>query len=96
MTKATQAHKARVVALGCIVCRLAGIHDSPAELHHPRGSAFETGVGRKADDKDGIGLCHPHHRTGGYGVAYHAGPKAFERNHGTQAYLLGEVRKLLG
>ena len=95
VTKAIQAHRARVVALGCIVCRLAGVHDSPAELQHPRGSAFETGVGIKADDSEVLPLCPLHHRLGNHGVAYHNGPRAFERNYGTQRQLLLKVRALL-
>lgn len=95
MTKAIQSYRARVVALGCIVCRLAGIHDSPAEFHHLRGAKFDTGVGLKANDREAIGLCPLHHRLGNHGVAYHSGPRAFERNFGTQAYLLRCVRSLL-
>jgi hypothetical protein len=92
---ATKAHIARVVALGCIVCRLRGVKDSPAEFHHPRGAAFDTGVGVKANDRDGIPLCPIHHRLGGHGLAYHAGPKEFEARFGTQQYLLEQVRALL-
>jgi hypothetical protein len=46
--------------------------------------------------KDVIPLCHPHHRTGGYGVAFHAGRKIWEKTFGTQRALLLLVHMKLG
>lgn len=80
------AYLRRLCALGCIICGRSAVP------HHPRGAAFETGTGLKADDQDAIPLCNPHHTTGGYGIAYHAGPEEFERKFGTQSELLKQVR----
>ncbi|MBR2691808.1 MAG: DUF968 domain-containing protein [Aquamicrobium sp.] len=74
-----------MAALGCIIC------GGPAEVHHLTGA----GMGLKAANDNVIPLCPPHHRTGGYGVAVHAGTKEWERRHGTQAELLEKVRSRL-
>lgn len=76
----------RVVALGCVVCRM------PAEYHH-----LLTGkaMGKKASHLDGFGLCPNHHRHGGHGVAIHAGVKTWEDNFGTEAHHLEKTRALL-
>lgn len=92
-TKAVSTYMGRVAALGCIVCRNLGFGPTPAELHHPR---FLAGAGQKADDKDVIGLCAQHHRLGGYGVAYHAGPEEWERRYGTEEELLEQTRREVG
>jgi hypothetical protein len=83
----------RVQALGCQACLVEGIEDSPAEIHHPRALG---GMGKRASHLDVIGLCAAHHRTGGYGVALHAGQEAFERRFGTELELLAKVREQLG
>lgn len=80
-------HMADVVALGCIVCRRLGFGASPAEFHHLR-----TGAGlMRSPHKRGIPLCPAHHRTGGFGVAYHAGAKTWEANFGTELELLEQT-----
>ena len=53
----------------CCVC------GDRAEIHHPR---FCVGMGQRASDWLAIPLCPRHHRTGGKGVAIHAGIRAFE------------------
>lgn len=75
----------RVVALGCIVC------GSPAEVHHLTG---DSGIGQKS--RRVLPLCPPHHRTGGYGVALHAGVRGWEARHGEQIDLWYRVNELLG
>lgn len=87
MTKAEREHMNRVSALCCIACRNAGLGDSPAELHHIGNGT----MGKRASNHEVIPLCHVHHRTGGYGVAVHAGRKAFEANHGTERDLLAQT-----
>lgn len=87
-TKAEQKHLSRVAALGCIVCRQLGCPDSPAGIHHIRTG---QGAGQRADHFHVIPLCSAHHQTGGYGVAYHAGPQAWEMKYGTEAELLVQV-----
>ena len=86
-------HLGRVAALGCQVCNNLGFPDSPCEIHHLRSG---MGMGQRSKHDRAIGLCHAHHRTGGYGVAIHAGQKEFERKYGTELELLDQVNQLLG
>lgn len=92
-TKAEREHMTKVGRLGCIVCRNLRLGPTPAELHHPRHGA---GMGRKASHMDVIPICPKHHRTGGYGIAFHAGKQAWEAAFGTEADLLAQVRRLIG
>jgi hypothetical protein len=89
-TAAEKRHYGKVAQLGCIVCKNIGYEDSPAEIHHIRANA---GAGQKS--KDVIPLCHVHHRTGGYGLAFHAGKEAFEQVYGTELELSKQVEGLL-
>jgi len=86
MKKLEKQHLAKVAELGCIICK------SPAEIHHPRKGA---GMGQKSSHFDAIPLCHVHHRTGGHGIALHAGQKTFEANFGTEMELLERVKAML-
>ena len=86
-TRAEEIHLSIVASLGCIICGNA------AEAHHPRTGA---GMARKSPHCDVISLCPAHHRTGGYGIALHAGQEIFEENFGTEAELLAMVRAELG
>ena len=79
-TKAEAEYIARVVDLGCVVCK------RPAEYHHMLKGA---GMGRKSSHYDGFGLCPDHHRNGGPGVAIHAGVKTWEAKYGGELYWLG-------
>lgn len=92
-TKAESLHLGRLAALGCIVCLRLGHGVTPCEIHHPRRG---TGMGRRASHYDAIGLCPAHHRTGGHGVAIHAGQRTWEARFGTEAELLADVRSRLG
>ena len=89
MTKLERLHLSRLAALGCIVCLREGFGHSPAEIHHIRAG---VGMGRRSSHLDAIPLCHAHHRTGGHGVAFHAGKQAFESRYGTETELLEDVR----
>lgn len=91
MKKAESDHIAKVVALGCICCSNIGIEGSPSEAHHINSGA----MGKKSSHKHVIPLCHRHHRTGGYGIAVHAGKKEWERRHGTEIQLLKEVLEMI-
>ena len=74
----------KVAALGCMICKM------PAEIHHIR-----TGQGHmRAKHTQVIPLCHRHHRTGGYGVAIHAGIKGWEENFGSELDMLEKVINL--
>lgn len=92
MKKAEKEHMNKVAALGCIVCRNLGFGETPAEIHHIGNGT----MGKRASNHEVIGLCPAHHRTGGYGVAVHAGRKAWESNFGTERELLQLVNSLLG
>ena len=89
MTAASKRHLSRVAALGCIVCASDGI-ESEAEIHHVRHG------GEKRDDYKTIPLCPAHHRTGGYGVAVHAGRSIWSMLYGDETVLLRRVYYLLG
>lgn len=92
-TKAEKLHLSRVAALSCIVCRNQEYGESSAEIHH---CSSGTGLAVRADHFQVIPLCHAHHRTGGYGVAIHAGRKSWEKKYGTESELLTQVRRELG
>lgn len=86
-TKSEREHMDRVAQLPCMVC---GTH--PVELHHPRRG---MGMAMRASNLDVIPLCAAHHRTGGFGVALHAGQKTWESIFGTESELLERLRGLL-
>jgi hypothetical protein len=92
MKKAEREHLNKVAELGCIVCYNNGYPDSPAEIHHVNA----RGMGMRSDNYSVIPLCPGHHRLFGYGEAVHAGLVAFEKNHGTEAELLKQVRERVG
>lgn len=89
-SKDEREHMGVVAGLCCIVCRNLGFGDSPAEVHHVR---YLAGGGQRSSNFDTIPLCPLHHRLGGYGVAYHAGPEEFERRYGSEAQLLEQTRR---
>lgn len=92
-TAAERRHVERVVSMRCIVCRNEGLGESPAEYHHVR---FLGSMGKRAPHKAGLALCSAHHRTGGRGVAFHAGPQSFEDAYGTEESLLRQTYDELG
>lgn len=92
-TAAEKRHLARLVDHGCIVClNEFGVWSHP-EIHHPRALGS---MGKKAEHKDALPLCPRHHRTGGHGVALHAGQKTWESNFGSELDLLAQLRENLG
>lgn len=86
-TKAERQHMDRVAQFPCMAC---GAH--PVELHHPRRG---MGIGQRASNYDVLPLCADHHRTGGHGVALHAGQKTWEAIYGTEAELLERLRGMM-
>lgn len=92
-TAAERRHLGRLAALGCIACLREGLGETPAEIHHPRSLA---GMSQKASHFDALPLCPPHHRTGGHGIAIHAGQRTWEAKFGTEVELLADVRRRLG
>lgn len=93
MTRAEREYLESVAELGCIVCRNLKFYDTPAEIHHIRDG---QGLAQRASNFESIGLCHIHHRTGGYGIAIHAGKKEFEKKFGTERELLEQVHNEIG
>lgn len=88
-SKSKREWKKLLAEIGCIVCR--NYHDAPnvpAEIHHVREG---QGMAQRASDYLAIPLCPDHHRLGGYGVALHAGQKAFERQYSSEMDLLAET-----
>jgi hypothetical protein len=79
MTKAEKEHLNKVASLGCIIC------GNIAEIHHVRTG---MGLGQRNTNFNVIPLCHVHHRTGGHGVAFHAGKKTWQEIFGTEKDLL--------
>jgi hypothetical protein len=64
------------------------------EIHHVRAG---QGMAQRSNHIGGaIGLCAGHHRTGGHGIALHAGQQAFEKEYGTELTLLNIVNQELG
>ncbi|MFP2504480.1 Ref family recombination enhancement nuclease [Buttiauxella gaviniae] len=93
MKKAEREHLSRVASLGCVVCRNLNLGETPAEIHH---CSSGTGLSVRADNYHVIPLCHIHHRTGGHGVAIHAGRLTWEHNFGNELKLLMQVNEDLG
>lgn len=85
MNKKERAHLDKISRLGCIVCRMLGLGDTPCEIHHIR---IGQGIGMRASNFNAIGLCPWHHRLGGHGEAIHAGQESWEKKFGTESELL--------
>ena len=88
MKKSEKEHLSKLADLGCIVCFLNGYEGTRAEIHHIRKG---QGMGQRSKHEKAIPLCHAHHRTGGYGIALHAGQAAFEKKYGSEEYLLEQT-----
>lgn len=85
MNKAEKRHHDLCRQVPCLACEQMGYETLPVELHHLRSVA---GAGQKASEYEVISLCHAHHRTGGYGVAIHAGQIEWEKQFGSESALL--------
>ena len=90
MKASERQHLGKVAALGCIACSQYG-EPSPAEIHHIGNGT----MGKRASNFEVIPLCHAHHRTGGHGVAVHAGRKTWESIYGTEKDLLKQVLEMI-
>ncbi|PPC85262.1 MAG: hypothetical protein CTY37_08595 [Methylotenera sp.] len=86
MTNKERYHLSQVAMLGCIIC------GNIPEIHHVRHG---MGLGQRNSNFNVIPLCHVHHRTGGFGVAFHAGKKTWQENFGTELELLDKVNEKL-
>ena len=87
-----------VAGLGCIVCKNEGNGYVDACIHHLRRNpetGVKLGMSQRSPHKHTIPLCPIHHQTGGFGIAYHAGPREFEFRYGTETELWQQVQDLL-
>lgn len=78
----------KVASLGCLICANPFV-----ELHH---ITTHKGMGLRSSHYDVLPLCAPHHRTGGLGIALHAGVQTWEENFGLQTDLLKGVHEQVG
>jgi len=84
-TKKEKEYFEKLVEFGCVVCKKdIGVYTQPS-IHHIREG---MGIGQRNSTENCLPLCPMHHQHGGYGVAFHAGKKAFEERFGTEAELL--------
>jgi hypothetical protein len=88
MTKEEKQWLDDITGLGCIVCRNSGFGPSLAEVHHLRCG---VGIAQRSKHLRSIPLCPEHHRNGGYGIAFHAGPKVWQESYGHELELLEQV-----
>lgn len=88
-SKAEEDHKNAVAELGCLACRLNGIPDSPAEIHHVRIASSHK------DDMKVFPLCPIHHRLGMFDIAIHESRPRFENEFMTEQEFLDWVDELL-
>ena len=92
-------HMLQVKRLPCLVCLHEGLRQkTPTEAHHIKrdpATGRVLGEGQKAPDEHTIPLCEEHHRTGGNGVAFHAGREPWERAYGNELDMLQETREML-
>jgi len=92
MNKADRLRYEKLSELGCIVSVDGMRCEQVPEMHHINAKGMGM---RSANDKT-IPLCPHHHRTGGYGVAVHAGKKEWERRFGLETDLLALTNELIG
>ena len=86
-TKVDQQHLSDVASLGCIACRNAGLGPSLAEIHHVRSG---SGMAQRAEHTRVLPLCPRHHRAC-YPTGFHAAPRTWQQEHGSEGALLEQV-----
>jgi hypothetical protein len=94
-TAAEKLHMDKITRCGCVVCLNEGYGQTRKEdtgVHHKKGGNGS----KRAGHKETLPLCGPHHQTGGYGVAFHAGQEEWERRHGTEDELLAQLSQMIG
>jgi len=90
-TKAEKEYWSKVAALGCIACRLGGVHSPVVSIHHTEGRT-KPGAHKKV-----LPLCAEHHQTGGAAApSVHPWKARFEAKYGAQDLLVRLVRLLVG
>lgn len=88
VNKGDAKHLRNTASLGCVVCRNLGYGPSPAQLHHIRAG---QGVGQRASHRQVIPLCPAHHLAT-YPTGFHANPRGWQQEHGTELELLEQTR----
>ena len=88
-TKADKQHRSDVASLGCVACRNAGLGPSPSEIHHVRSG---SGIAQRAEHTRVLPLCPRHHRAC-YPTGFHAAPKSWQAEHGSEETLLAQVAR---
>ena len=88
-TKADKQHLSDVASLGCVVCRNAGLGPSLAEIHHVRSGA---GMAQRSAHTQVLPLCPRHHRAC-YPTGFHAAPRSWQQEHGSEEALLEQVAR---
>lgn len=86
-TKADKRHLSDVASLDCVVCRNAGYGHTQAEIHHVRSG---SGMAQRAEHTRVLPLCPRHHRAC-YPTGFHAAPKSWQAEHGSEEQLLAQV-----
>ena len=72
MTKSERLYLGRVARLGCMLCKVMGYGETPAEIHHVREG---QGMAQRAENWLAVPLCPEHHR-GKHGL--HGDREAFK------------------
>lgn len=88
-TKADKRWLDDVSSLGCIACRNAGLGQSLAEIHHVRSG---SGMAQRAEHTRVLPLCPRHHRAC-YPTGFHAAPRSWQQEHGSEEALLEQVAR---
>ena len=88
-TKADKQWLDDVSSLGCIACRNAGYGATPAEIHHVRSG---SGMAQRAEHTRVLPLCPRHHRAC-YPTGFHAAPRSWQQDHGSEEALLTQVAR---
>lgn len=93
MKKAEALWLSKVADSGCIVCLNNGYEGTIPEIHHIRHG---VGAGQRNDNYHVLPICPVHHRTGGHGVALHAGKSTWEAINGTEMELYHQLLESMG
>ena len=88
-TKADKQWLDDVSSLDCIACRNAGYGATPAEIHHVRSG---SGMAQRAAHTRVLPLCPRHHRAC-YPTGFHAAPRTWQKEHGSEEALLEQVAR---
>lgn len=92
MNKAEREHIEAVKNLGCYACLKIGYETPDVQIHHIRSG---IGKGQRATHFQTIPLCPIHHLLGEFGVAFHSGPREWQKNFGNELDIVEEINNLV-